>query len=461
MSHKMILKSFIPLLTFTQAHQFPSQFFENAARHRNQKLVKVLDKNQSIERYAGSNQNLQILNSLNLIENVWNDGRDGFDVEISEYAWEAFREVARDLKLELEVVAEDVEKLILESLPKVSHDSLQVVENSITSTAAFNYSTYNTYEDIRTWMKDLASEHDFISIETVGETHQKRTVEAIKMSKNANAKKAVIFNTGIHAREWIGPAHLIYIVKMILDEIENSGPNNESEIERFLKNMDIYIIPTSNADGYAFSWTDDRMWRRTRKDYGANCARPGTDIGVDPNRNFPVHWADPGGASDNPCSDTYRGPTAASEDCVQIQIDYVTKTIQNYEDVAYLDVHSYSQLFMYTYGYTEELPKNADILDQIARNVVSAITETYGTKFEYGNIADTIYVATGGSVDTMYDDLGISCTFAPELRDKGRYGFLLPDDQIPAVAEEMYNGYKVLFAYIEGGYCPKFMIEEK
>ena len=125
---------------------------------------------------------------------------------------------------------------------------------------------------------------------------------------------------------------------------------------------------------------------------------------------------------------------------------------------------------MYPYGYTSQLPKNAVILDKIAKNVVSAITETYGTEFKYGNIADTIYVASGNSVDTMYDYLGISCTFAPELRPKNLrdmgelpddmglgYGFELPDDQIPAVAEEMYNGYKVLFGYIERGYCPKFI----
>lgn len=47
--------------------------------------------------------------------------------------------------------------------------------------------------------------------------------------------------------------------------------------------------------------------------------------------------------------------------------------------------------------------------------------------------------ASGGSIDWSYD-YGIKYSFAFELRDTGRYGFLLPASQIIPTAEETWLG---------------------
>ncbi len=45
------------------------------------------------------------------------------------------------------------------------------------------------------------------------------------------------------------------------------------------------IMPIVNVDGYAYTWSDDRMWRKTRKPNSkSNC------VGTDPNRNWAFHW---------------------------------------------------------------------------------------------------------------------------------------------------------------------------
>lgn len=44
-------------------------------------------------------------------------------------------------------------------------------------------------------------------------------------------------------------------------------------------------------------------------------------------------------------------------------------------------------------------------------------------------------LAPGGSDDWAYDE-GIQYSFTFELRDKGRYGFALPESQIKATCEE-------------------------
>ena len=66
-----------------------------------------------------------------------------------------------------------------------------------------------------------------------------------------------------------------------------------------------------NPDGYRFSWSDQRYWRKTRTE---NEPWIGTGIcmGTDANRNFAFHWGDQG-ASAEPCDDAFMGSAEFSE----------------------------------------------------------------------------------------------------------------------------------------------------
>ena len=67
-----------------------------------------------------------------------------------------------------------------------------------------------------------------------------------------------------------------------------------------------YIVPVLNPDGYEYTFTGDRMWRKTRKPSPGNRCP-----GADPNRNWDSAFGTTG-VSRNPCSDTYPGPHAFS-----------------------------------------------------------------------------------------------------------------------------------------------------
>jgi len=55
------------------------------------------------------------------------------------------------------------------------------------------------------------------------------------------------------------------------------------------------------------------------------------------------------GASRNPCSETYHGPSAHSE----VEVWNVVNLIQSHGNFkAFISVHAYSQLLMYPHGYT-------------------------------------------------------------------------------------------------------------
>ncbi|KAA0201538.1 hypothetical protein HAZT_HAZT005431 [Hyalella azteca] len=194
---------------------------------------------------------------------------------------------------------------------------------------------------------------------------------------------------------------------------------------------DLYVLPVNNPDGYAYTWSDDRLWRKNRQNYPDNIC-----VGVDLNRNFDVDFGGLG-TSGNSCAETYRGPSAVSEpetQAVQAAIDALAPQAQ-----ALISIHSYSQLWMYPYSYTFDLPAEADELDRVAAIGVSALTAVHGTEYVYGPVADTIYPAAGTTVDYGYL-AGITYSYTIELRDTGTFGFLLPAIEIVPTAQETWAG---------------------
>ena len=80
----------------------------------------------------------------------------------------------------------------------------------------------------------------------------------------------------IHAREWATCATCTWIV----DQLAN-GYGSNAEITALVDQYDWKFVPISNPDGYVYTWTTDRLWRKNRvTNAGSPC------IGVDANRNM-------------------------------------------------------------------------------------------------------------------------------------------------------------------------------
>ena len=67
-----------------------------------------------------------------------------------------------------------------------------------------------------------------------------------------------------------------------------------------MNNIDWIIYPILNPDGYEFSWTSDRMWRKNRNDNDGNSCK-----GVDLNRNYEIEWME-NGSSSSKCSSKFQ-----------------------------------------------------------------------------------------------------------------------------------------------------------
>ena len=143
-------------------------------------------------------------------------------------------------------------------------------------------------------------------------------------------------DAGIHAREWISPATCTWMIRELIE--------NDAKHPQLLNDLDWYILPIVNPDGYAFTQTSDRLWRKTRSDYGQSGC-----YGVDANRNWGYHWND-GGTEDNGCSDIYLGPEPFSEVENRNVRDFI---LAHKDQIKFFNtLHSYGQFILLPWGFT-------------------------------------------------------------------------------------------------------------
>lgn len=80
----------------------------------------------------------------------------------------------------------------------------------------------------------------------------------------------------------------------------------DTDVATLLTKYEFYIFPVVNPDGFVYTQTTNRLWRKSRQpNSSASC--PGTDL----NRNWPNQWSG-SGSSTSQCDETYRGATAGS-----------------------------------------------------------------------------------------------------------------------------------------------------
>jgi len=212
--------------------------------------------------------------------------------------------------------------------------------------------------------------------------------------------------------------------------------STNADDKSFKDKYDFYIFPVVNPDGFAYTQTNDRMWRKNRKTISSSSC-----VGTDINRNWPNHWDQRQGASTSPCAEDFKGQAAGDtveNKALKAQLDELTagKGVQ-----LYMDIHSYSQLWMYPYGYTcsGTLPEAASYAS-LSKGAVAAVKAVHGTTFTQGPICSTIYQVSGASVDYAYENAKVKYSMTVELRDTGNYGFVLPAAQIVPSGEEMWAG---------------------
>lgn len=270
--------------------------------------------------------------------------------------------------------------------------------------AQIDFSNFHDPAQVDTILNDLVAAHPGLAqLSTIGTSHDGRPIKALKISDNVSINETdegdILFVALHHAREWISVEMALYLAEQILSQY-STNPQLQADVN----NLQIWIIPVVNPDGFAYTWDPGgyRFWRKNRRDNG-----DGT-FGVDLNRNWGYEWGLDSGSSGVTMHDTYRGPSPFSEPEISSLRTFVN-SLNNLKTL--LTYHSFSELFLRPWAYTNQDPPGETSLEEIALRSINAIEAVHGHTY-----ADDIwYVSSGQTTDWFWGEHRIS-GFTPELR---------------------------------------------
>jgi carboxypeptidase T len=287
---------------------------------------------------------------------------------------------------------------------------------------------YHSAETLEGDLRQLAeSQPEIAELREIGRSLEDRPIWALRIGERRATEHKLLFMGCHHAREWVS-VEVPYLLAEHL--VKNAG---QAPVRDWLQRGEIWVAPMVNPDGHEFSRTRDRLWRKNRRQNADG------SIGVDPNRNYGYMWGTRNDdiSSQVPSDDTYVGPRAFSEPETRAVRNLVARELFS----GVLTYHSYSQLILYPWGYTEQavpdasdratMTKLAERMQQLMRNVHGSTYRPLQSSQLYG------IPVVGDTTDWTYGEYAIP-SFTIELRPDSPQagGFILPPEQIQPTFEE-------------------------
>ena len=154
-----------------------------------------------------------------------------------------------------------------------------------------------------------------------------QTIYYIRITGNESTtaegtKPQLLFTSMIHSREVNALMGNMYFMWYLIENY-----NTDPAIQELVDNNELYFIPVVNPDGLRWnehvSPSGGAMQRKNLRPNTGGTGNTSVNRGVDLNRNFDYFWGTAGtGSSGTPTSDSYRGPSRASEPETQIIVDF-------------------------------------------------------------------------------------------------------------------------------------------
>ncbi|ODV97152.1 hypothetical protein PACTADRAFT_79561 [Pachysolen tannophilus NRRL Y-2460] len=347
-------------------------------------------------------------------------------------------------------------KIMIDDLSQAIFETFQEEENSNGDSLEISqdlfFKSYRPLKSIYAWMDLLVQTYPhLISVEWIGQTFEGKDLKAVRISNHNSDitnKKTIVITGGLHAREWISVSSTCYIIYQLLSRYEQSiyGKAKYSKEKYFLDNLDFLILPVMNPDGYEYTWTQDRLWRKNRQEtYISRC------FGIDIDHSFDYHWTH---SDDNPCGEDYSGEAAFESLEAQLWNKYLNDTNKSHNIYGYIDLHSYSQEVLYPYAYScEQQPRDAENLIELAYGLSKAIRLKSGEHYDVLSAClekdvDLLpSLGSGSALDYMYHNRAF-WAFQIKLRDDGTHGFLLPTKYIQPVGKEIYSAIRYFCTFV-------------
>ena len=227
------------------------------------------------------------------------------------------------------------------------------------------------------------------------------TIEPGGLTKDHSKKARLIINFGEHGRELISPEIALRLLealcdKKILSTVLKQHNIDPESVEKLLNKLVFKIIPVENPRG------------RELVEQGALCERK-NGRGVDPNRNWAVHWghkeADYDPAEEFPGSKPFSEPESS-----------MLKTlVQEFKPHVWLNVHSGMEAMFLPYDHKNEVPEGPEaeatlkILDRLNKDLCEG-------RCAVGPGGKTVgYFAHGTATDYLHDEQHVGLVMTWEV----------------------------------------------
>jgi hypothetical protein len=269
-----------------------------------------------------------------------------------------------------------------------------------------DYACYRTIDQLYTQLSDWTAQYpDIASLSTIGHSFENRELKVMRLTHHSTTgfKPRFFLMANIHGRELItNETAMVFIQKLL------QGYGNDPDITWLLDYDEIDVLVSANPDGHVKNEQNLSLyWRKNTHPYGS-C----TFYGVDLNRNSDFEWGG-AGASNVPCEETYRGPTAHSEP--------ETQAVENFVQSLFLDqrgpgesdaapitttgvlitLHSYGNLVLWPWGWTSTAAPNSTQLQKFGQKL--AAFNGYTPQQAVG-----LYPTSGTTDDWAYGELGLA-----------------------------------------------------
>jgi hypothetical protein len=265
---------------------------------------------------------------------------------------------------------------------------------------------------------------DLAQVVQVGTSLEGRPIRGLRICNDGTypgrRKPGMVWASTQHAREWIAPMVTMYLAETLLTRY-----GADPDVTRVVDRAETFIVPVVNVDGYVYSWTTDRLWRKNRRvNAGSGC------VGVDLNRNWSYQWGLNNGSSGNPCSETYRGAAPFSEP----ETATLSQFISAHPFVRYVhDMHSYGQWLLHPWGFTNALPPGHSFYQRLGADMAALILAVHGRTYLYGPTYTTLYPVSGSVTDWAW---GAEHAYSTVIELRGP-DFIVPPSEIVPNSEEV------------------------
>ena len=276
------------------------------------------------------------------------------------------------------------------------------------------YPCYRTVEETYSDLAALAAAHPNLATWTDEGDSWEKVMPGGAAGYDINALVLTNHNTpgpkpkfflisAIHAREYTTAELATRFAEKLVNEY-----GVDPDITWLLDNYEFHLMPQVNPDGRKRAEAGYYWRKNTDNDDGCG----GSSFGTDLNRNSSFKW-NMSGASGDPCSEVYHGPSAASEPEVQTIEAYARSIFPDQRgpgdgdpaptdaEGVFITLHSYSELVLFPWSWT-------DTQDAPNKTALQTLGRKFGYFNQYEVCSDCLYNAAGTTDDFTYGDLGVA-----------------------------------------------------